>query len=122
MTRHQEVLDVLDRYFEGLFNGDAALLRSIFHPQAMLFGEVKGQPYLKRIDEYLDVVANRTSPRDQGEPFRMEAISVEVLGDIAYAKVHSPMLGGNYFDYLAFVRQDDRWLIVNKLFTHAAEV
>lgn len=118
--RQQDVLDVVDRYFEGLYIGDVALLKAIFHPQAVLFGEVKGQPYLKPIAEYLEIIANRASPRDLGEPFRMEALAVEVLGDVAYARVHSPMLGGNYFDYLALVRQDDRWLIVNKLFTHVA--
>jgi hypothetical protein len=118
--RHQDVLDVVDRYFKGLYTGDVALLRTIFHPQAVLFGEVKGQPYLKPIAEYLEIVASRASPRDLGEPFQMEVLAVEVLDTVAYARVHSPMLGGNYFDYLALVRQDDRWLIVNKLFTHVA--
>lgn len=118
--RHQDVLDVVDRYFEGLHTGDVAMLGMVFHPQAVLFGEVKGQPYLKPIAEYLAIVANRPSPSDLGEPFRMEALAVEVLGNVAYVRAHSPMLGGNYFDFLALVRQDDRWLIVNKLFTHVA--
>ncbi|SAK85341.1 Putative lumazine-binding protein [Caballeronia fortuita] len=42
MSSHQEILSVLPKYFEGMYAGDVALLRSIFHPDAVLFGMVNG--------------------------------------------------------------------------------
>ncbi|RJF92000.1 nuclear transport factor 2 family protein [Noviherbaspirillum saxi] len=118
MNNHQEIHDVLNRYFDAIYRGDVPQLKGAFHPQAILFGEINGQPYLKLLADYLNAVENRQSPQASGESFRMKTLAVEVLDNIAYAKTHCQMLGFNYFDYLALVRQEGRWLIVNKLFTH----
>ena len=117
MKDHEAVLAVVDAYCKGVFRGDVELLRSVFHPKAALFAEVRGQPYYKPIEEYLALVANRKSPEALGEPFLMKPLAVEVTHEIAFAKVHCPMLGYNYTDYLSFVREDGCWVIVNKLFT-----
>jgi hypothetical protein len=117
MSDHEAVLGVVDIYCKGVYRGDLDLLRSVFHPKAALFAEVRGQPYYRLLDEYLGVVANRASPAAQGEPFRMKPLAVEVTHEIAFAKVHCPMLGYNYIDYLSLVREGGRWIIVNKLFT-----
>lgn len=118
MQDHQEVHDVLDVYFTSIFQGDVARLGTTFHPRAILSGEVKGQPYYKTVDEYLEVVKNRKSPQDLGETFGMKVLSVEILGPIAFAKAHCPMLGYNYIDFLSLVRLDGRWVIAAKIFTH----
>lgn len=117
MNDHHAVLEAIDVYCRGVFTGDTGLLKSVFHPKAALFAEVRGEQYYKPLDEYLAVVANRKSPQASGEPFLMKPVCVEVTHHIAFAKVHCPMLGHNYTDYLSFVRQGERWLIVNKLFT-----
>jgi len=122
MSDHEAVLAVVDAYCKGVFQGDAGLLRSVFHPKAALFAEVRGQPYHKPLDDYLEVVANRQSPQARGERFRMKPVSVEVVHTIAFAKVHCPMYEFNYTDYLSLVHEDGRWMIVNKLFTHVPEV
>lgn len=120
MSAHEEILTVAHHYFDGLFHGDVALLRKIFHPEAKLFGEVKGQPYMKSLEDYLTVVASRKSPHDLGETRRMAVISVEVTGSVGVVHAHCPMLGYNYHDYLSFCGAGDRWQIVNKLFTHVS--
>ena len=117
MTDHEGVLAAVDAYCKGVFRGDIALLRAVFHPKAALFAEVRGQPYYKPLDDYLAVVARRESPEALGEPFLMKPVLVEVTHEIAFAKVHCPMLGYHYIDYLSFVRLEGRWVIVNKLFT-----
>jgi hypothetical protein len=117
MTDHEGVLSAVDTYCKGVFRGDLDLLRSVFHPKAALFAEVRGLPYYKPLEEYLAVVANRESPEALGELFLMKPIAVEVTHEIAFAKVHCPMLGYNYTDYLSLVREGGRWVIVNKLFT-----
>lgn len=117
MYQHEEVLAVIDAYCRGVYRGDIGLLRQVFDPRAQLFAEVRGQALFRPLDDYLAVVAARQSPESLGQTFRMKPISVEVTGEIAFAKVHCPMFDFNYIDYLSFVRQDGRWQIVNKTFT-----
>ena len=113
-----EIQKVIDDYFNGIFEGNTQKLRSVFHPNTVLYGDIKGQPYLKNLDDYLDGVKNRKSPKDMGEAFRMKTLGVEVLGNNAIVKLHFPMLGYNYYDFLSLSKIDGKWHIVNKLFTH----
>ena len=48
----------------------------------------------------------------------MTALSIEVLGPIAFVKMHSPMLGFNYYDFLSLVQFEGRWVIAAKIFAH----
>jgi hypothetical protein len=118
MSTHAEVLAVVDDYFTGIYRGDVERLAATFHPRAILGGEIKGEPYYKTVTEYLDGVRNRKSPSALREPFAMEVTSVEVHGEIALAKARLRMLGNDYVDFLSFVREGGRWLIVAKVFTH----
>ena len=115
MSDRQEILSIMDNYFQGIWEGDVALLRSCFHPDTELFGEVHGQPYRKHLADYLDGVAARKSPQDSGEEFRMRIISIDISHTIAMAKLSVPMLGFNYVDYLSLVKLDGRWCIVGKV-------
>jgi hypothetical protein len=121
MQHHQRILDFLQRYLRGLHEGDHAALRVLFHPEALLFGAVRGQSVQRTLDAYLEGVASRASANSLGEPFRMAILSVEVLGDMASAKVHVPMLGFNYYNFLSLRKQDGQWRIVNKSYAHLGE-
>jgi hypothetical protein len=113
-----QITQTIQQYFKGIFYGDIEKLRNTFSPEAYLYGNIKGAEYLKSLDDYLEGVQNRKSPHDLGEEFNMEILSIEVLDKIAIAKVHVPMLGFNYYDYLSFSTIDGEWKIVNKVFTH----
>ena len=108
-------------YFKGIHEGNINALEQIFYPGTLLFGDVKGQPYAKTLAQYLDAVKNRKSPRDSGQPFKGEVISVDVINSIAVAKVHVKMYDFNYYDLLSFHKIDNRWLIVNKMFSDVVE-
>lgn len=114
----QQISALIETYFRGLYRGDTDLLRSVFHPQALLFGEVRGQRYQNSVEGFLAVVAGRQSPQQRGEEFRMQVIDVRETGSIACANLRVPMLGFDYFDYVALLHDGNRWQIVNKLFTH----
>ncbi len=91
------------------------LLNQIYYIGTLLFGDVKGQPYFKTLDQYLDGVKNRQSPKDSGKPFKGEILSIKVVNSIAIAEVKVKMYDFNYHDYLSFHKLDGRWLIVNKM-------
>ena len=114
----EEIQAVIQNYFEGIYNGDEVQLKEVFHPGTLLFGDIKGVPYFKAITEYIDGVKSRKSPKDLGEDFKMEILSIEILGNNAIVKAQLPMLGYNYFDFLSLAKINEDWKIVNKLFTH----
>ena len=113
-----QIQSVITRYFDGLFYGDLSKLESAFHPLCLLVGDINGQPYLKNLPDYLTGVKNRTCPHKAGETFQMKTVSIELLNGIASVKLHCPLLGYNYYDYLSMSKIEGRWLIVHKLFTH----
>ena len=108
-------------YFKGIYEGDVTVLGSTFNPGTLLFGDVKGQPYAKTLDQYLDGVKNRQSPKDSGKPFKGNVISVDVVNSIAIAKVHVKMYDFNYDEFLSFHKIGDKWLIVNKMISDVNE-
>lgn len=109
---------LIDNYFEGIYYGKIDKLESVFHKKSLLFGDIKGQPYLKSVAEYLESVGNRESPHQKGERFEMKTISIEIRNHIAFLKLEVPMLGYNYCDYISLIKNDGQWQISNKLFTH----
>lgn len=110
-----------DYYFKGIYEGDTDALGQILNPGTLLFGDVKGQPYAKTLEQYLNGVANRQSPKDSGKPFKGTILSIDVTGSIAVAKVHVKMYEFNYDEFLSFHKIDNYWLIVNKMITDLQE-
>jgi hypothetical protein len=104
-------------YFKGIYEGDLNALNSIFQPGILLFGDVKGQPYAKTLEQYLDGVKNRQSPRDSGKPFKGDILNISVVNSIAVAEVKVKMYDFHYHDILSFHKIDGQWRIVNKMLT-----
>ncbi|NQX38991.1 Putative lumazine-binding [Pedobacter steynii] len=102
-------------YFPGIYEGDIEKLGHVMYSNALLLGDVKGAPYAKTRNEYLEVVKNRQSVKDSGKPFKGTIISIEVVNSIAIAKVHVKMYDFNYDEFLSFHKINNQWLIVNKM-------
>lgn len=107
-------------YFKGIYEGDLDALKKVLHPGTLLFGDVKGQPYAKTFEVYLEGVKNRVSPKDAGAPFKGTIITIETVNSIAMAKVHVKMYDFNYDEFLSFHKIDGRWMIVNKMMSDVA--
>jgi hypothetical protein len=110
-----------DYYFKGIYAGNLELLSQIYYTGTLLFGDVKGQPYAKTLDQYLDGVKNRQSPKDSGKPFKGEILSIRVVNSIAVAEVKVKMYDFNYHELLSFHSLDGKWLIVNKMITDISQ-
>lgn len=122
LTDSAAIADVLEKdYFHGIYEGDLEKLSSAFHPGTLLFGDVKGQPYAKTLDQYLDGVKNRQSPKDSGQPFKGEIIKIQVVNSIAIAEVKVRMYAFHYHEFLSFHRIDGKWLLVNKMLSDTSE-
>ena len=108
-------------YFQGIYEGDLNALGQIFNTGTLLFGDVKGQPYSKTLDQYLDGVKNRQSPKDSGKPFKGEILNLKVVNSIAIAEVRVKMYDFIYHEFLSFHKLNGRWLIVNKMISDVKE-
>lgn len=108
-------------YFKGIYEGDTTLLSTVYHPGTLLFGDVKGQPYAKTLEQYLDGVQNRQSPKDSGKPFKGEILNIRVVNSIAVAEIKVTMYDFVYQEFLSFHRIDGRWLLVNKMISDIAD-
>ena len=102
-------------YFKAIYEGDVNTLKSTFVAGALLFGDVKGQPYAKTLDQYLDVVQHRQSPKDSGKPFKGDILNIKVVNSIAIAEVKVKMYEFHYHEFLSFHKINDQWVLVNKM-------
>jgi hypothetical protein len=109
-----------DYYFKGIYEGDLTKLSKIYHPGTLLFGDVQGVPYAKNLQEYLDGVAGRKSPKELGQDFKGEIIAIQVINSIAVAKVKVKMYTFLYEEFLSFHKIEGRWFLVNKMMTDTA--
>jgi hypothetical protein len=108
-------------YFKGIYEGDIDALSQIFNKGTLLFGDVKGEPYAKTLDQYLDGVKNRQSPKDSGKPFKGEILNIKVVNSIAVAEVRVKMYEFIYHEFLSFHKLNGSWLIVNKMISDVKE-
>lgn len=110
---YEAIIELLNEYFDGLYEGNVNKLRGIFHNDAWL----KGNDYRKTRDEWLEAVASRPVPSVEGMEYNFNIQSLEIIGDQAMAKVDVPLLAAHFIDYLGLLKEDGQWKIVNKMFT-----
>ena len=109
--------NIVHKYFKGLHFADIEMLESLFSPDCVL-----KSPNIRRTrDEWLDLVRNRLVPAIQGDKFGSKILSIEIQGDQAMVKAFVPLLGSNFIDYLGLLRENDTWLIVNKMYADHPE-
>ncbi len=114
----ESVMTLVQIYFDGLYYGEVSKLRTIFHPDTIL----KAPSLRRSLDQWLNAVATRPIPAHQGQPYNFKLLSIEVIKDQAMVKLECPLFDHFYVDYLGLLKEDEGWLIVNKMYTdlHAA--
>jgi hypothetical protein len=116
------IAQVLENYyFKGIYEGDLNALNHAYYPGILLFGDAKGQPYAKTLEQYLDGVKNRQSPKDAGKPFKGHILNIRVVNTIAVAEVTVKMYDFNYHEFLSFHKLNGSWLIVNKMLSDVTQ-
>jgi hypothetical protein len=117
-SEQAEITRTVDLYVEGVRDGDGAKLREAFHPQAWMFGSVAGTRYDEPIGELIALVEEH--PADVNGSFQARVVSVEQVGDAAFAVLEEQGFWGavSMTDFFTLARIDGRWTIVNKTFAH----
>jgi hypothetical protein len=113
----ESVTNLVQDYFDGLHYGNVSKLRAIFHPDAFL----KAPGLRRSLEQWLDAVASRNVPDKQGLPYDFKLLSIEIIKDQAMVKLECPLFEHAYIDFLGLLKENGRWLIVNKMFTDLQE-
>jgi Putative lumazine-binding len=116
-TPYDEIVEVLGRYFDGLYHSDTKRLGQVFHPQAKYTCATEGKLVHLGMDEYFPIVDKRPSPASRNEVRRDRIVSIEFAGPVtAFARVECA-IGPKFFtDLLTFINIDGGWRIISKVF------
>jgi hypothetical protein len=116
-TPYAAVIAALEAYFEGLYESDTARLGHVFHPLTTYTCATEKPLLHMGMADYFALVDLRPSPKSRNETRRDRVLSVEFAGpDAAFARVECAIGAKFCTDLLTFVRVDDRWLIMAKVF------
>jgi hypothetical protein len=107
----------IQTYFDGLYEGDADKLGSVFHETSALTWEENGKVAVLPRDAWLDAVRKRPSARSR-ELVRDDAIlMLDQSGPTtAFVKVKCQIPPRYFHDYLNLLKIDGRWSIVQKIY------
>lgn len=112
-----EVTAVMAEYFDGLYYSDTARLERVFHPHAQYICATEGSLTRLSMAEYFPVVAARPSPAGRFEPRADRIVSIELAGPVtAFVRAECAMGPKQFTDFLTFIRLDDEWRIIAKVF------
>lgn len=107
---------VLDAYTRGTATRDVALLKSIFHPEAVMTGYLGGQHLMGGPEPFYGALEGN----EVGADYTGATVALTTDGDIASGTTEEKnLLGLNFTNHFHLVKQPDgRWLITAKLFRH----
>eukprot|EP00415_Alexandrium_ostenfeldii_P001266 UN1266 len=116
---------VMDKYVEGTWTANAALLKTIFHETAVMNGCVGKHLMLGTPQPFYDDMAKLAGKGEsfqaRGLPYRGGIVTIHVYGQTAEAVVQERGYAGTlaFTDAFHLIKVDGDWKIVSKLFTGA---
>lgn len=119
MTARDDLISVIDIYFEGLYHADIKMLADVFHKEARYVNAVEGDYVNYTLQEYFDIVECRIPPAKEGNKRTDRIIGIDFSEThMAFAKLSMSMMNREYLDYLTLIFQGEKWRIISKVFTY----
>ena len=104
-------------YFDGLYEGDADKLASVFHETSALTWEQDGKAAVLPRDQWLDAVRKRPSPKSRALPRDDAILQIDQSGPTtALVKVKCQIPPRYFTDYLNLLKVGGKWTIVQKVY------
>ncbi|HRK18466.1 MAG TPA: nuclear transport factor 2 family protein [Hyphomicrobiaceae bacterium] len=108
---------VIQTYFDGLYEADAAKLESIFLPTSALAEVRDGKLSVTPRDTWLEAVRNRASAKSQGLERGDRILALEINGPtMAYVKVNCQLPPRFFTDQLSLLKVDGQWKVAQKVY------
>ena len=104
-------------YLDGLYEGDADKLASVFHPTSSLTYEEGGELKPLPRDEWLAAVRARPSPKSRALGRHDEILQIDRSSPTtAWVKLKCAIPPRFFTDYLCFLKTGGRWQVAQKVF------
>lgn len=104
-------------YLDGLYEGDADKIGSVFHITSALTQCMDGELKITPRDTWLELVRNRPSPQANGLVRDDHVLAIDMAGPgMAFVKLKCQMPPRHFTDLLSFLKIDGRWQVVQKVF------
>ena len=104
-------------YLDGLYEGDADKLASVFHDTSALTYEQDGKLVVLPREQWLKWVRERPKPKDKGLARDDVILMVDQSGPTtAFVKVKCQIPPRFFTDYLNLLKIDGRWVVAQKVF------
>ena len=113
----QAIEQAVQTYFDGLYEGDADKLASVFHDGSALSWEQGDKLAVWTLDEWLKAVRARPSPKAKGLARDDAILWLDQSGPTtAFVKVRCQIPPRYFTDYLNLLKVDGRWVVAQKVF------
>jgi hypothetical protein len=104
-------------YLDGLYEGDADKLASVFHPTSSLTWEEGGELKPLPRDEWLAAVRARPSPKSRELARHDEILQIDRSSPTtAWVKLKCAIPPRFFTDYLCFLKTGGKWQVAQKVF------
>jgi hypothetical protein len=104
-------------YLDGLYEGDADKLASVFHPTSALTYEQGGKLAVLPRDQWLEFVRGRPSPKSRGLGRHDEILQIDQASPtMAFVKLKCAIPPRFFTDYLSLLKIDGRWQVAQKVY------
>ena len=116
-TELQSIKATVDLYIEGLHTGNIEMLKTAFHPKAMMYGANAKAITVVEIAGLYEFVASNEPPSRTGEPHQCFITPINYAGNAASVEmVEESAYGNDYTNYFQLLKVDGKWLIVSKTY------
>jgi hypothetical protein len=112
-----EIEALIRTYLDGLYEGNAEKIASVFHQTSALTQMFDGKLMITPRDQWLEAVRNRAPPQAQGLVRDDHIISIDIAGpSMAYVKLKCAIPPRYFTDQLSCLKIDGRWQVAQKVF------
>lgn len=116
MQNTSQLLDAVQVYFDALYECDTQKLNAVFHETSSLFDADEGKLFCEPIESFSRDVGGRVSTASTGQPREEEILMVDYLSPLsATVKIRLRAHNSVFVDHLGFVKTEDGWKIVSKI-------
>ena len=113
VSDYQAVKDTISKYLEAGKQGKSEIMKHAFHKDAIMYNADKGAIEGGNIQALFDYIDNNPAASDM----EADITSVDIAGNIAYARVESNNWhGARFSDMFLLLKDNGEWKILTKVF------
>ena len=114
-----EIQSLIQLYLDGIHEGSVELLQQVMHSDCRMVCPSQNEYSNIGMTEYYELVANRQSPSDVGEPRVDEILSIsQINSEVAVVRLRCLVLGKHCEDALTLCCHEGGWRIISKVFSY----